>query len=218
MADRSAVVLAGGFSSAFGQEKATLEFNGKSLIGHVVDAINSIVDEVIVVANTKEQAEAIAGLLEPNVRFVVGGKESRGLLDDVLAGFEASKNTHSLLVSSDSPLLSPSVVDLLFELCPGKTAVIPRWPNQLIEPLHSVYHTKSALKATQFAIEDGLFDLNAMIDNLGGVRYISTLAIQEFDPELKTFFKVKAPLDLKMAETLSKEKPWQARAKRKKQF
>ena len=213
--DRSLVVLAGGFSSAFGQDKATLEFNGKSLIRHVVDAVRAVVNEVIVVANTQEQAEKYAALLEPNARFVVGEKEAKGPLVEALAGFEASQGEHSLLLSSDSPLVSLNVVDLLFELCPGKTAVVPRWPNQQIEPLHSVYHTKLALKAAQFAVYDGFFDLDALIDNLGGVRYISTLAIQEFDPELKTFFNVNTPLDLKMAETLVKEKPWKTREKRK---
>ena len=215
MVDRSVIVLAGGFSSAFEQDKATLEFNGKSLIRHVVDAVNSIVGEVIVVANSEERGKKYAALLEPNARFVVGDEEAKGELGAALAGFEAAKGKHSLLLSSDSPLVSPAVVDLLFELCHGKTAVIPRWPDQQIEPLHSVYHTELAVKATQFAIEDGFSDLDTMIENLGGIRYISTLAIQEFDPELKSFFKVNTPLDLKMAETLTKEKPWKARKKRK---
>jgi molybdopterin-guanine dinucleotide biosynthesis protein A len=215
MVDRSAVVLASGFSSAFGQDKASLEFSGKSLIRHVVDAVNSIVDEVIVVAGTQEQTEKYAPLLEPSVRFVVHDKAAEGVLGGALAGFAASKEKSSLLLSSDSPLVSVNVVDLLFELCPGKTAVVPRWPDQRIEPLQSVYHTKSALKAGQMALEDGYFDLEALIGNLGGVRYISTLAIQEFDPELKTFFSVNTTLDLKMAETLTKEKPWKVRAKRK---
>ena len=215
MVDRSVIVLAGGFSSAFGQDKATLEFNGKSLIRHVVDAVNAVVGEVIVVANSQEQGKKYAALLEPNARFVVGDEEAKGELGEALVGFEASKGKHSLLLSSDSPLVSVTVVDLLFDLCHGKTAVIPRWPDQQIEPLHSVYHTELALKAAQIAVEDGFSDLDAMIENLGGIRYISTLAIQEFDPELKSFFKVNTPLDLKMAETLTKEKPWKARKQRK---
>ena len=215
MVDRSAIIIAGGFSSAFGQNKATLEFNGKSLIRHVVDAVGSIVDEVIVVSKNEEQADKCAALLEPSVRFVVGDRDNEGILGDALAGFAWSNEKYSLLLSSDSPLVSLNVVDLLFELCHGKTAVVPRWPDQRIEPLHSVYHTKSALKAGQMAIDDSCLDMDSLIGNLGGVRYISTLAIQEFDPELKTFFTVNTPLDLKMAETLAKEKPWKAREKRK---
>ena len=215
MVDRSVIVLAGGFSSAFGQDKATLEFNSKSLIRHVVDAVSSIVGEVIVIASTPEHAKKYAALLEPNAHLVVGDEEATGELGAALVGFEAAKGKHSLLLSSDSPLVSLAVADLLFELCPGKTAVIPRWPDQQIEPLLSVYHTELAVKAAKMAVEDGFSDLDALINNLGGIRYISTLAIQEFDPELKSFFKVNTPLDLKMAETLTKEKPWKARKQRK---
>jgi molybdopterin-guanine dinucleotide biosynthesis protein A len=50
------------------------------------------------------------------------------------------------------------------------------------------------------ALEDCYTDLSAMVNNLGGVRYISTIAIQEFDPDLKTLFNVNTPVDLKMAE------------------
>lgn len=215
MVDRSAIVLASGFSDVFGQVKATLEFNNKSLLQHITETVRSIVAEVIIVAETKEQADQYSALLNENAQFVVSEKDVKGPLMSAMAGFEAAKEKSSLLLSSDSPLVYAAVIDLLFELCPGKTAVIPRWPNQQIEPLHSVYHTKSALKATQMALDDGSFELESMIDNLGGVRYISTLAIKEFDPELKTFFKVNTPLDLKMAATLSKEKPWKAREKRK---
>jgi len=215
MVDRSAVIVAESFSSTFAQVKATLDFKGKSLIRHVIDAVSPIADEVIVVTQSEEQAKKYAECLEPDTRFAINPNDIQGHLGAALAGFEASKEKSSLLLSSDYLLVSPIVVDLLFEMCPGKTAVVPRWPNQQTEPLHSVYHTKSALKAGQIALEDGLFSLDALIENLGGVRYVSTLAIQEFDPELKTFFKVETPLDLKMAETLAKEKPWKLREKRK---
>ena len=214
MMDRSAVVLVDSFNT-FEQDLATLEFNGKALISHIADLLSPLLDDIFVVVKTKEQAETYAELLEPSIKCIIDVNECRGPLENALPGFEASNSKHTLLVSYNMPLLSPTVVDLLFDLCHGKTAVVPRWPNQQIEPLHSVYHSKSALKAGQMALEDGLFSLDAMIANLGGVRYISTLAIQEFDAELKSFFKVNTPLDLKMAQTLSKEKPWKTRMKRR---
>jgi molybdopterin-guanine dinucleotide biosynthesis protein A len=177
--------------------------------------VNPLVDDIIVAAQTRAEADKYTALLPTDATLVVPDDSANGLLGLALKGLEASQGEHSLLVSSDSPLISINVLDLLFELCPGKTAVIPRWPNQNIEPLHAVYHTASALKAGQMATEESASDLDSLIDLLGGVRYLSTLAIQEFDPELKTFFTVKTPVDLKMAETLSKEKPWKAREKRK---
>lgn len=192
-----------------------MEFNGKPLVKHVADVVDGVVDEIVVVSDTEQNAELYRELVGC-AKVVVADFDLQSLLVGAKAGLDVAQGTHSLLVSSDAPLVSAEVVDLLFELCKGKTVALPRWPNQQIEPLRAVYHTASALKAAQLALEDGCMDLSALINNLGGVRYISTLAIAEFDPDLKTLFNVNTPVDLKMAETLSKPKPWVARKQRKK--
>ncbi len=212
--DRSAIVLAGGFSSRFGQDKAVLELNGKPLIKHAVDAAAAIADEVVVVTSSQERAEQYNELVGVDARFVIDLEEGKGPLVGALTGFENVQGKYSLLLPSDTPLASVEVLDLLFELCHGKTAVIPRWPNQQIEPLHAVYHTKTAVAAARLALSDGLLNVRSMIDNMGGIRYISTLAIQEFDPELKTFFNINTPIDLKMAETLAKPRPYRIKKKK----
>jgi molybdopterin-guanine dinucleotide biosynthesis protein A len=38
-----------------------------------------------------------------------------------------------------------------------------------------------------------------MIEKLRGVRYVSTLVIQQLDPDLRAFFNINTPLDLKKA-------------------
>jgi len=94
---------------------------------------------------------------------------------------------------------------LLLDLCGGKNAVIPRWPNGYIEPLQAVYRTKPALEAAKNVLGEGKFNMRSMIDSLGGIRYISTLVLQQLDPKLKTFFNINTPLDLKKAEYMLRE-------------
>jgi molybdenum cofactor guanylyltransferase len=203
MLDKSLVVLADEYSPAFEQDKALVELRGKPLLKRVIDIIDAIVDEVIVVTDTEERAEKYRKLLDPDVKVVVEVEEPKGPLIGALTGFGLAQGKHCLLLPFDMPFVSLDVIELFFELCPGKTAVVPRWPDQEIEPLHAVYHTASALKATQIAVGEGACDLNSIVEHLGGVRYVSTLVLQEFDPELKTFFTVNTPVDLKMAETLA---------------
>jgi molybdopterin-guanine dinucleotide biosynthesis protein A len=202
--DRSAIVLAGGFSRRFGQDKGVLELAGKPLIRHVTDVVGSLVDEVVVVTNSRERAvkysEVIGG-----VRFVVDVCESRSPLIGALTGFGAAHGEYSLLLPFDTPFVSGEVVSLLFELCRGKAAVIPRWPNGYIEPLHAVYRTGLALEAAEGAVAEGRLQVRALIERLRGVRYVSTMVIQQLDPELLTFFNVNTPADLNKAVALVKQ-------------
>jgi molybdopterin-guanine dinucleotide biosynthesis protein A len=202
--DRSAIVLAGGFSSRFGQDKGVLELANKPLIRHVVDAVESVVDEIIVVTNSEERVAKYAKFLRPEVKFAVDVGELRSPLIGALTGFGASQCTYSLLLPFDTPFISRKVISLLFELCLNRAAVIPRWPNGHIEPLHAVYRTAPALEAAKAAVAEKKLKVRAMIEKLSGVRYVSTLVIQQLDPELRTFFNVNTPADLKNAMTLTK--------------
>ena len=71
-----------------------------------------------------------------------------------------------------------------------------------MEPLQAVYRRKPALEAAENALTKGKLDMRSMIERLRGVRYVSTLVLQQSDPELRTFFNVNAPLDLKRAELM----------------
>jgi molybdopterin-guanine dinucleotide biosynthesis protein A len=202
--DRSAIVLAGGFSSRFGQDKGVLELANKPLIKHVINAANPFVDEVIVVTNSQERIAQYAPIVAADVRFVVDSCESNGPLIGALTGFESAHGKYALLLPFDMPFVSGEVVSLLFELCIGKAAAIPRWPNGQIEPLHSVYQTKAALDAARSAVDEGKLNVRAMIEKMRGVRYVSTLVIQQLDPDFRTFFNINTPMDLKKAVAIVK--------------
>ncbi len=204
--ERSAIILL--------SDLAAENIGGKPLIERIVDSVQAVVDEVILVANSENQKELVSNLLEPDVKILVHNGASEGDLAASLEGFESAQGTHSLLLSSTFALVSADVAGLFFELCPGKTAVIPRWPNQQMEPLQAVYHTKSAVAAAKMALGEGSTEVEALVNCLGGVRYFSTLALQEFDPELKTLFKVRTIVELKMAEAQSKPRRTKGAGKR----
>jgi molybdopterin-guanine dinucleotide biosynthesis protein A len=123
-----------------------------------------------------------------------------------LTGFGSANGKYALLLPFDTPFVSREVVSLLFELCLNKAAAIPRWPNEQIEPLHAVYQTKAALEAAKIAVGEGKLNMRAMIEKMRGVRYVSTLVIQQLDPDFRTFFNINTPLDLKKAAALAKPK------------
>ncbi|MEM2675300.1 MAG: molybdenum cofactor guanylyltransferase [Candidatus Bathyarchaeia archaeon] len=202
--ERSAVILAGGFSKRFGSDKGLTTLLGKPLIKYVLDAVDDVVEEAIIVGSSNEQAEAYSKALGSNVKVIVDRYEVRSPLVGALTGFNEAKGEYVLLLPCDTPLVSRDVLALLLELCINRNAAIPRWPNGYIEPLHAAYRTKPALDAAEKALTEGKLDLRSMIERLRGIRYISTLVLQQFDPELKMFLNINTPLDLKRAEQILK--------------
>ncbi len=202
--DRSAIILAGGTSSRFGEDKGLVKLAGKPLLRHVVDDIHSTVEEIIIVTRTVERAKQYCTLVPSHVRFVVDKCEYTGPLVGSLTGFTAAKGEYCIVLPSDTPFVSKELVLLLFDLCIGRSAVIPRWPNGQIEPLHAVYRVDVAKTAAETALAEGRLDMRGMIERMRSVRFLSTLVISEIDPELKNFFNINTTLDLKKAEAVMK--------------
>ncbi len=198
--DQSAIVLTAGFLGNFeSEDKFLVEIGGKPLLQRVLDAVEDLVDETVVVTSSQEKADCYSKVIGPHIKFVVEESE-KGPLASAIAGLQASTQKYSVVLAADLPFASQDVIELLFDLSHGKTAALPRFPDGQVEHLHAVYHTRSALEASQRTIEEDRFDFPSMIAHMGGVRYISTLVIQELDPDLRTFFAVNTPLDLKRAQ------------------
>jgi molybdopterin-guanine dinucleotide biosynthesis protein A len=206
--NRSAIVLAGGFSSRLGQDKGFLKLANKPLIKHVVDAVSPVVDETVVVTNSQERVTKYAKITGSDVKFVVDVCELRSPLIGALTGFGVVHGKHSILLPFDTPFVSREVAWLLFELCTNRAAVIPRWPNGHIEPIHAVYQTEHALEAAKSAVAEEKLNVSGMIEKLRGVRYVSTMVIQQLDPDLHTFFNVNTPVDLEKAMAIIKPRKY----------
>jgi molybdopterin-guanine dinucleotide biosynthesis protein A len=198
------VILAGGFSRRFGQDKGLIDLAGKPLILHVVDRISKVVNETLVVVNSRVQKQKFESLLSREANVVVDKHNAQSPLVGALTGFESAKGEYSLLLPCDTPFISSQITQFLLDKCLNKGAVIPRWPNGYIEPLQAAYNTKSALTAAKKALEPGKLDLRSMIARLRGVRYISTVVLRQVDPKLLTFFNINTLRDMKKAESLLK--------------
>lgn len=200
--ERSAIILAGGFSTRLGQDKGLVQLAGKPLVRHVLDKTKNLVEETLVVVSSKSQAEKYEKVLGSDATILVDNAEAHGPLAGANVGFREASGTYSLLLPCDAPFISRDILQLLLELCINKNAVIPRWPNCNIEPLQAVYCTEAALRASKEAVSSGEVKMQAMVDKLRGVRYVSTLVLEQLDPELNTFINVNTAFDLKKAEAI----------------
>lgn len=197
---RSAVILAGGFSRRFGSDKGLVLLRDKPLVRHVIDKVSSTVDEILVVVSSQKQKKNFGSIVGNEVNLVIDKDDSQSPLVGAITGFENAKGEYSVLLPCDAPLVSTQIVQFLFDMCIKRHAAIPRWSNGYIEPLQAVYHTKSALTAAKMALKQGHMNMWSMIESLRRVRFISTTVLEQLDPGLATFFNVNTPQDLKKAD------------------
>ena len=201
---RSAIVLAGGLSSRLGQDKGLQLLGNKPLVRYVLDTVKDLVDETFVVVSSKAQARSYEDVVSSDTRVLIDSSNMRAPLVGASTGFESVHGRYSIVLSNDVPFVSRDVLSLMFELSVGKSAVIPRWPNGFIEPLQAVYCTEAARQAAREALNEGKLRVQAMVDKLQGVRFVSTLVLRQLDQELRTFFNVNTSLDLRKAEIMLK--------------
>jgi molybdopterin-guanine dinucleotide biosynthesis protein A len=211
---KTAVILAFDDSKAFPQDKGTIPIEGKPLLSRVVNTAENAADEVIVLTATQKQVDLYKKLVPTDVRFVVSENAAKGDLAMALDGFEASSGEYTLLLPYDSPFIAPDVASLIVDLCVGKNAVIARTPDCEAEVMHAAYNTKNAIEEAKAALAVGETDMEAFANRLRCVRYLSTMVIEQLDDDLKSFFRVLTPIDIKKTVVLSKPRIKQKKTKR----
>jgi 2-C-methyl-D-erythritol 4-phosphate cytidylyltransferase len=116
------IVVGGGASTRFGQDKLMAEVAGRRLIEHTVDAVVDHVDVCVVVCRA-EIAEDVAAL-SPDVTVTRGGT-TRTLSE--MAGLAAIGQDVDLIGIHDAarPLVTASTVELLFETAEAEGGALP---------------------------------------------------------------------------------------------
>jgi len=201
----SAIVVAGGVSKRFGQEKCLAKLAGKSLILHVLNKLPLIVNEIVVVVSSNEQKLKISRIVEKQVHIVIDNTKFQTPLAGALTGFEAISGENTLLLACDTPFLSPEMLYFLWKSCTKKDGVIPRWPNGNIEPLHSAYNVSAAKKAAGLTLTEGRLDMRSFLAKMQRVQYIPITYLEKFDPELKTFYNINTHSEMQLAEEMMRD-------------
>ena len=125
----SGIILAGGFSSRMGQNKAELDFHGQSLLEFQIDKLRRLGLEDIVVAGFLSS--------KAGVRFMPDLYPHRGPLSGLHAGLLAVRGTEALVLAVDTPLVPEALLSMLLSRHRGGITVVSC--NGEIEPLIGVY-------------------------------------------------------------------------------
>jgi molybdopterin-guanine dinucleotide biosynthesis protein A len=190
-------ILAGGDSSRYGSEKATILFQDQQLITHMVQVARKLTSNIVVVLSDSEQENRLGSLLEDTKVVTDSDSKIKSALNGAITAFEFSNTEFTLLLPVDTPLANVDLLLTLYQLADGHGAVVPSWPNGNIEPLHAVYLTEHAYAKGLETLDSGRRRMQVFLDNLTNVLYLSTEVLKKFDPQLLTFENINTLNDLK---------------------
>ncbi len=187
----SAAILIGGESQRMGQDKASLVWQGKSLLQRIVDIISPLVQEVLVVVRPERKTWA-EELAPPGVRIVCDRVKAHGPLAGIQAALEEANCQRVLVTAVDMPLLQASLLEGLLADASAQV-VVPKTQNGY-EPLLAVY-SKSCLPAIVNILAAGPSRIPAFYSNVS-VSVWDENRIRDLDPKLLSFENFNHPEDL----------------------
>jgi len=196
---RTGVVLAGGYSTRFGeQDKAFAEIDGTPMLTRVVDRLAGVVDCVVVSCRTDQQPAfegALAAIVdETSVRFALDPEPDRGPLAGIGHAFEAVESTYAAVVACDMPFVDPEFVRFLFEQAAGHDAAVPELDDGYRQPTQAVYHVDSFSLVADRRLAADKRSLQGVLDALDTVVIpASTVAVHT---EWRTLADVNTRADL----------------------
>jgi molybdenum cofactor guanylyltransferase len=191
----SAAALAGGESRRMGTDKALLPLvaGGQPMLGLVLEQLDSIADDVLVVANEKARYASFGARVVPDLHLQVGA------LGGIQAAITWSAHEHCLVVACDMPFLSlallrlmasePRNYDVLVPLIPGESR--QRGDGLVFQTLHAIY-SKRCLPFIEKRIAEGKKQVVGFFEDVR-VRTLDLAEIVRWDPELRSFFNANTP-------------------------
>lgn len=180
---RSAVVLAGGHSTRFGeQDKATADLDGEPMVRHVVETVGEVVDEVVLNCRDDQRAAIENALSGLDVRFAFDPVPDGGPVAGIRAGCRVARGEWTFVVPCDTPFVPAVLPERLFELAEADGA-IPRIGGRR-RPLTAVYDTTAAIEACDTTLGLGSRAVTDFCQRLSPVTVadpVPARAVEDFD-------------------------------------
>ncbi|CAN5693016.1 molybdenum cofactor guanylyltransferase [soil metagenome] len=196
----AAIVLAGGASRRFGEDKTRARVDGVEVLQRVIDsvrAVRPVIDQIVVIGPWAPAG--VAHLLEP--------ERLQGPLAAISFGLAQVRADSALVLGGDHPLLVPSLLEHLVERLttppPGGAAapdaVVPRGPTGP-EPLVACY--RAAIRPqVDHLVDGGERRMRALLDTVD-TEYVEPSDWQRFDPDGRSLLDIDTPADLQRVQQL----------------
>ena len=188
----SGVILAGGFGSRLGRDKATAKVAGRPLLHWTAEALARVSDDLVVVARPRQDLPAPPRDL--TWRVVRDRRHDAGPLAGIEAALPAVQHDIALVVATDMPLLNPALLRALAAAAADYDAVMPH-DGDRAQPLLAAYR-RACLPAATAMLDAGERRPRLLLQRVRG-RALPLDDLRPHDPGLRSLTNVNRPADLR---------------------
>jgi len=178
------IILAGGSSKRYGQDKAFLKIGNTRLIDSILQEMHTVFKRVILITNEKVKYEYLE---IPMFEDLVKGF---GPLGGIYTGLMSIPDQAGFFVACDMPHINRQLVRYMVDIKGNHRAVVPAVADK-IEPLHAIYF-QSCLKPIKHLIDTKRYQVRLFFDSIP-VRYVKEDEIRRFCCPSKAFLNINTP-------------------------
>ncbi len=184
-------MLLGGASSRMGTDKAAQRLGGVANATRIGRLLGSLCDEVLLVG----------GQPPPDApgRVVADPEGPRCALRGLVGALEAARGQRVLIVATDLPLVTPTLLRALVTSA-AADAVVPR-SEGLPQPLCALYRRAPVLAKARVHLGRGRLALRVLLDGLG-VLWLEGERLRAVDPAGTALLNLNTPEDHARAEAI----------------
>ncbi len=166
---KSIIILCGGRGRRMGQDKGLIQFRDKPLILNVLETAKSVAQEIIIVLRDEKQIsqyEKIIGdynFIFNKLSIIADSIPDEGPLIGICTGMRVLNSDKALVLPCDSPFITKEFINNIFSYSEGYEAVVPKWPDGKVEPLHAVY-SEAVVGRIKTLIEEDVRDVKSLLE------------------------------------------------------
>ncbi len=178
------IILAGGKSSRMGSEKGLVLLNGKPFIKHIIEALNPLVNSIMIVSNNSEYDIF-------NLKRVEDIIKNSGPLAGLYSGLFHSKTENNLILSCDVPLITSEILEQLIQNSNTDFDIIQLQSGNKTMPLIAMYK-KQCMKQYLVLLQNNERRLRIAVNQFNTKTIVLNSHLEQYTKNINTTQQLEA--------------------------